>query len=54
MKQKSDINFSSFFRDLFLAETECTISFAIIGTIFARLNAKTLFPSDLSLRVLGM
>ena len=33
---KMNINLSSFFRDLFLAETECTISFAVIGTLFAR------------------
>lgn len=30
------MNLKSFFRDLFVAETECTLSFAVIGTLFAR------------------
>lgn len=30
------MNLAAFFRDLFLTESECTLSFAIIGTIFAR------------------
>ncbi|MCR5763917.1 MAG: LytTR family transcriptional regulator [Treponema sp.] len=33
---KTNINISAFFRDLFLVETECTFSFAIVGTLFAR------------------
>ena len=31
-----NVNISAFFRDLFLVETECVLSFAAIGTIFAR------------------
>lgn len=33
---KVNINLTSFFRDLFLVETESTLAFAVIGTIFAR------------------
>lgn len=33
---KVNINLTSFFRDLFLVETESTLTFAVIGTIFAR------------------
>lgn len=33
---KLNVNLSAFFRDLFLVETECVLSFAIVGTIFAR------------------
>lgn len=33
---KKNVNISAFFRDLFLVETECVLSFAIVGTIFAR------------------
>ena len=33
---KKNVNISAFFRDLFLVETECVLSFAVIGTIFAR------------------
>ena len=33
---KRNVNISAFFRDLFLVETECVLSFAVIGTIFAR------------------
>ncbi|MBB5225527.1 LytTR family transcriptional regulator [Treponema ruminis] len=33
---KVNMNLTSFLRDLFLVETECTLSFAIIGTLFAR------------------
>lgn len=32
---KKNINISAFFRDLFFVETECVLSFAVIGTIFA-------------------
>ena len=35
-KAKTGINFTAFLRDLFFVETECTLSFAIIGTVFAR------------------
>ena len=31
-----NVNISAFFRDLFFVETECVLSFAVIGTIFAR------------------
>lgn len=33
---KRNVNISAFFRDLFLVETECVLSFAVVGTIFAR------------------
>lgn len=33
---KKNVNISAFFRDLFLVETECVLSFAVVGTIFAR------------------
>ena len=33
---KLNVNLSAFFRDLFLVETECVLSFAVVGTIFAR------------------
>ena len=33
---KPNFNLSAFFRDLFMVETECTLSFALIGSIFAR------------------
>ena len=33
---KRNVNISAFIRDLFLVETECVLSFAIVGTIFAR------------------
>lgn len=36
LKMKTNINLTSFLRDFFLVETECTLSFAIIGTLFAR------------------
>ena len=33
---KINLNLSAFFRDWFLVTSECTLSFAIIGTLFAR------------------
>ena len=36
MNLKRTVNLTAFLRDLFFVETECTLSFAIIGTIFAR------------------
>ncbi len=33
---KRNLNISAFFRDLFFVQTECVLSFAIVGTIFAR------------------
>ena len=36
MEPRHNINLTAFLRDLFFVETECTLSFAIIGTIFAR------------------
>ncbi|MCR5290311.1 MAG: LytTR family transcriptional regulator [Treponema sp.] len=33
---KVSINLTSFFRDLAFVETECTLSFAVIGSLFAR------------------
>ncbi|MCR5046442.1 MAG: LytTR family transcriptional regulator [Treponema sp.] len=33
---KVNFNLSAFFRDLFFVETECVLSFALVGTIFAR------------------
>lgn len=36
---KKNVNISAFFRDLFFVQTECVLSFAIVGTIFAREQA---------------
>ncbi len=36
---KSGVNISAFFRDLFFVQAECVLSFAIVGTIFAREQA---------------
>ena len=33
---KKNVNISAFFRDLFFVQAECVLSFAVIGTIFAR------------------
>ncbi len=33
---KKNVNISAFFRDLFFVQVECVLSFAIVGTIFAR------------------
>ena len=33
---KKNVNISAFFRDLFFVQAECVLSFAIVGTIFAR------------------
>ena len=33
---KSNMNITAFFRDLFMVEAECTLSFAVIGSLFAR------------------
>lgn len=36
---KKNVNISAFFRDLFFVQAECALSFAVIGTIFAREQA---------------
>lgn len=36
---KKNVNISAFFRDLFFVQAECVLSFAIVGTIFAREQA---------------
>ena len=36
---KRNVNISAFFRDLFFVQAECVLSFAIVGTIFAREQA---------------
>ena len=36
---KKNVNISAFFRDLFFVQTECVLSFAIVGTVFAREQA---------------